>query len=224
MSAPTESPSQDASNSHSLAGLDAAAHNGKARETEDGEASDAQDPLAGMAPIDKFGIKGLRTMMNNNPSYAALMHGMDPNDLGLNVNSPDLISTQQYSLFDDTPPRPVVPSHRLPECYQVTNVQPIETKIQSFNEETLFWIFYSCPQDVKQQLAAFELHSRNWRWHKKLHIWLTKDETMTPQTISPTHEQGYYVIWDIRNWRKERRELTLHYEDLETSLGRPPAA
>lgn len=27
---------------------------------------------------------------------------------------------------------------------------------------------------------------------------------MTPQTISPTHEQGYYVIWDIRNWRKER--------------------
>ncbi|KAG7104233.1 Replication factor C subunit 5 like protein [Verticillium longisporum] len=44
MSAPTESPSQDASNSHSLAGLDAAAHNGKARETEDGEASDAQDP------------------------------------------------------------------------------------------------------------------------------------------------------------------------------------
>ncbi|EEY14932.1 transcriptional regulator involved in cell cycle regulation [Verticillium alfalfae VaMs.102] len=194
------------------------------RETEDGEASDAQDPLAGMAPIDKFGIKGLRTMMNNNPSYAALMHGMDPNDLGLNVNSPELISTQQYSLFDDTPPRPVVPSHRLPECYQVTNVQPIETKIQSFNEETLFWIFYSCPQDVKQQLAAFELHSRNWRWHKKLHIWLTKDETMTPQTISPTHEQGYYVIWDIRNWRKERRELTLHYEDLETSLGRPPAA
>ncbi|KAM9874101.1 NOT2/NOT3/NOT5 family protein [Verticillium dahliae] len=207
MSAPTESPSQDASNSHSLAGLDAAAHNGKARETEDGEASDAQDPLAGMAPIDKFGIKGLRTMMNNNPSYAALMHGMDPNDLGLNVNSPDLISTQQYSLFDDTPPRPVVPSHRLPECYQVTNVQPIETKIQSFNEETLFWIFYSCPQDVKQQLAAFELHSRNWRWHKKLHIWLTKDETMTPQTISPTHEQGYYVIWDIRNWRKERVRL-----------------
>lgn len=47
-------------------------------------------------------------------------------------------------------------------------------------------------------------HSRNWRWHKKLHIWLTKDELMTPQSISPTHEQGYYVIWDIRNWRKER--------------------
>lgn len=50
-----------------------------------------------------------------------------------------------------------MPNFRLPDCYRVTNVQPIETKIQSFNEETLFWIFYSCPQDIKQQLAAFEL-------------------------------------------------------------------
>lgn len=39
----------------------------------------------------------------------------------------------------------------------MTNVQPIETKIPSFNEETLFWIFYSCPQDIKQHLAAQEL-------------------------------------------------------------------
>lgn len=46
---------------------------------------------------------------------------------------------------------------RLPECYSVTNVQPIDTKIQSFNEETLFWIFYSCPLDAKQQMAAVEL-------------------------------------------------------------------
>lgn len=70
-----------------------------------------------------------------------------------------LISTQMYSLFDDTPPKPTVniSKFRLPECYSVTNVQPIDTKIQSFNEETLFWIFYSCPLDAKQQMAAVEL-------------------------------------------------------------------
>lgn len=39
----------------------------------------------------------------------------------------------------------------------MTNVQPIDTKIPSFNEETLFWIFYSCTQDIKQHLAAIEL-------------------------------------------------------------------
>jgi len=67
------------------------------------------------------------------------------------------ISDKIYSLFDDEPPRPAVPKFRLPDCYQVKNVQPIEAKIQSFNEETLMWIFYSCPADVKQQMAAVEL-------------------------------------------------------------------
>jgi CCR4-NOT transcription complex subunit 2 len=68
-----------------------------------------------------------------------------------------LISTSVYSLFSDEPPRPAIPKFRLPECYQVNNVQPIENKIGSFNEETLMWIFYSCPGDRKQQLAAIEL-------------------------------------------------------------------
>ncbi|KAK1465891.1 NOT2/NOT3/NOT5 family protein [Colletotrichum melonis] len=204
-------------------GNDAVTGNGKAKEEKEGQSPDVQDPLAGMAPIDKFGMKGLRVLMNNYPSYGALMQGMDPNEFGLNVNSPDLISTQIYSLFDDTPPRPAIPSVRLPECYKVTNVQPIETKIPSFNEETLFWIFYSCTQDVKQQLAAVELHSRNWRWHKKLHFWLTKDELMMPASLGPHHERGYYIVWDTTNWRKERRELTLHYGDLETNLAQPVA-
>ena len=69
------------------------------------------------------------------------------------------MSTQLYSLFDEVPPRPTVSNakFRLPDCYSVTNVQPIESKIPNFNEETLFWIFYSCPADVKQQMAAVEL-------------------------------------------------------------------
>lgn len=50
-----------------------------------------------------------------------------------------------------------MPKFKIPECYMVKNVQPIEAKIQSFNEETLMWIFYSCPGDIKQQLAAAEL-------------------------------------------------------------------
>jgi len=178
-----------------------------------------QDPLEGMAPIDKFGLKGLRTLMATFPDYNALTCGIDPTSLGLDLNSPELFSTQIYSLFDDIPPRPPVPRFRLPDCYVVKNVQPIEAKIQSFNEETLMWIFYSCPQDVKQQMAAVELTNRNWRWHKKLQIWLTKDDMMVPTPLSPNHERGYYVIWDTTNWRKERREFTLHYADLDTNPG-----
>ncbi|KAM0261657.1 hypothetical protein ACHAQJ_002108 [Trichoderma viride] len=198
--------------------------NGRLAERKDSQAADVVDPLAGMAAVDKWGIKGLRTLMNNYPDYHAMIIGMDPSTIGLDLSSPELISTQMYSLFDDTPPKPTVNTNkfRLPDCYSVTNVQPIETKIQSFNEETLFWIFYSCPLDAKQQMAAVELHSRNWRWHKKLQVWLTKDEHMTPQILSPNHERGYYIVWDTATWRKDRREFTLHYGDLDTSLGQPP--
>lgn len=80
-------------------------------------------------------------------------------DFSTSTNRHRPFSTQIYSLFDDAPPRPTANTgkFRLPDCYSVTNVQPIESKIQSFNEETLFWIFYSCPADVKQQMAAVEL-------------------------------------------------------------------
>ncbi|KAM4056856.1 NOT2 / NOT3 / NOT5 family protein [Hirsutella rhossiliensis] len=198
---------------------------GKSKDDKANQHPEPVDPLAGMAAVDKWGIKGLRTLMNNYPDFHAMVVGMDPNTLGLDLSSQDLISPQIYSLFDEQPPRPTVTSSkfRLPDCYNVTNVQPIESKIQNFNEETLFWIFYSCPLDVKQQMAAAELHTRNWRWHKKLQIWLTKDDHMTPQILSPSHERGYYIVWDANNWRKDRREFTLHYHDLDSSLGQGPA-
>jgi CCR4-NOT transcription complex subunit 2 len=27
---------------------------------------------------------------------------------------------------------------------------------------------------------------------------------MMPQVMGPTHEQGFYIVWDPQNWRKER--------------------
>jgi CCR4-NOT transcription complex subunit 2 len=60
-------------------------------------------------------------------------------------------------LFDDQAPKPAIPPFRLPDCYNVTNVTPIETKIGNFSEETLFYIFYANPGDITQHLAAQEL-------------------------------------------------------------------
>ncbi|PCD39977.1 hypothetical protein FGRA07_01248 [Fusarium graminearum] len=192
----------------------------KAKDDQEPHGSEIIDPLAGMPAVDKWGIKGLQTLMHNYPDYHAMVVGMDPSSLGLDISSPELFSTQNYSLFDDSPPRVPLANgkFRLPDCYNVTNVQPIESKIASFNEETLFWIFYSCTADVKQQMAAVELHSRNWRWHRKMELWLTKDEHMTPQILSPNHERGFYIVWDPNNWRKDRKEFTLHYGDLDTTL------
>ena len=117
-----------------------------------------------------------------------------------------LISTQMYSLFDETPPRPLTSYSkvRLPECYNVTNVQDLYGKIPSFGDETLLWIFYSRPLDKAQHKAAQVLHSRNWRWHRKHHVWLTKDEQLPPTLVTQNYERGYYIVWDAQNWRKER--------------------
>lgn len=151
----------------------------KANEEEETVGHEVQDPLAGMPPADKWGLKGLRTLMNNYPDYNAMVLGIDPNSLGLDLTSSEYvtaqpeapvgrgnlltgvrpISTQIYSLFDDQPPRPAIPHFRLPECYHVKNVGPIETKISNFNEDTLFFIFYANAGDVTQHLAAQELYA-----------------------------------------------------------------
>lgn len=47
-----------------------------------------QDPLAGMAPIDRWGMKGLRSLLNN-PDYSAMISGfgLDLNSLGVDLNA-----------------------------------------------------------------------------------------------------------------------------------------
>lgn len=60
---------------------------GKLRDDGDDQSPDVIDPLAGMAEVDKWGIKGLRTLMNNYPDYHAMVVGMDPNSLGLDMSS-----------------------------------------------------------------------------------------------------------------------------------------
>lgn len=47
-------------------------------------------------------------------------------------------------------------------------------------------------------------HTRNWRWHRKLQIWLTKDEQMAPHILGPNHERGFYIVWDAHHWQRER--------------------
>lgn len=60
---------------------------GKARDEKESQTPAVHDPLAGMAPIDRWGIKGLRTLMNNFPDYSSAVTGVDPNHLGLNLPS-----------------------------------------------------------------------------------------------------------------------------------------
>ncbi|CAN8102730.1 unnamed protein product [Discula destructiva] len=209
-------PSTDPRNSLSAAGNDGLTSKAGDVPAEATSTASPPDPLAGMSEADKWGIKGLLALMGKFPSYSALVHGMDPAQFGLDLDSTERFSEQQFSLFDHAPPRPAQPNYTLPECYTVRNTQPIEQKVTSFTEETLLYMFYANPMDRHQYLAAQELYNRNWRWHKTLRCWLTKDSEMQPVLIGAETERGYYVVWNANTWERQRRELVLVYSDLET--------
>ena len=95
----------------------------------------------------------------------------------------------------------------------------VKDKIPSFADETLFWIFYTQPRDIMQELAAVELTNRNWRYHKELMMWLTKDVSMgEPIQISETAEKGSYVFFNHRTWQRARSEFVLSYDLLDNHI------
>lgn len=49
------------------------------------------------------------------------------------------------------------PDFQLPQCYTVINTQPVHSKIGSFSDETLFYIFYTMPRDIMQEIVVAEL-------------------------------------------------------------------
>lgn len=98
--------------------------------------------------------------------------------------------------------------------------------MNNFNDEALIFMFYSSPGDIAQVMAAQELygnrplpepmltgncrHNRNWRYHKKLQTWLTKDEMMVPQALGNGTERGYYIFFDVNKWIRERVSFAAH--------------
>ena len=85
----------------------------------------------------------------------------------------------------------------MPSCY--TNdmlgvLPPAHLKIGNFAEETLFYIFYTQPRDKLQEHAAQELTARNWRFHKSLGLWLTKEAGHRTTIADELHGTWYVCL------------------------------
>lgn len=65
--------------------------NSKSKEDKENQAPEAVDPLEGMPQADKWGVKGLRTLMNNYPDYHTMVVGIDPGTLGVDITSPEYV-------------------------------------------------------------------------------------------------------------------------------------
>lgn len=177
--------------------------------------------FASMSEKDKAGMKGYLALSEGpNPTLRSLMRGQDLAALGLNMNSDQsLISTYAgpFAPASQHPLRPLDNDFSVPDCYTVKKVAPLHTRINSFSDETLFYIFYSMPRDYMQVLVGQELMERKWRYHMREQMWMMRDENSQGYANNGdgTAEQGYYIWWDKNLWKKVRRAYTLRYEDLE---------
>jgi CCR4-NOT transcription complex subunit 2 len=71
-------------------------------------------------------------------------------------------------------------------------------------------------------------YARNWRYHKELGLWLTKetDENGRPvqafrRTSPNALDRGVYVFFDPTTWQKVKREWTLSWDAIE-ERSQPP--
>ncbi|KAF7799436.1 hypothetical protein EIP86_010671 [Pleurotus ostreatoroseus] len=170
-----------------------------------------------MSPADRWGLLGLLAMIKSADLDTNLLSvGTDLGTMGLDMQTPgSLYSTFITPWADSSAAHTVEPDFHLPACYNVAPPPPGPTKAAAFSDETLFFMFYSSPRDALQEVAAQELWNRNWRYHKEMRLWITK-ETGTPSSQKvPGGEQGTYTYWDPENWEKARKEMTVLYSDLE---------
>ncbi|EGV61533.1 transcriptional regulator [Yamadazyma tenuis] len=168
----------------------------------------------------KYGLQGVASLVKmDNPEKTTFSIGQDLNLLGLDLGSNSQILKNLASPWSETSRSEVEPYFTLPESIQPQNIipapGPCDSKIQSFSDETLFYIFYMKPRDTLQEYAARELVARNWRYHKEIQVWLTKDSNVEPVLISQDVEKGVYIFFDPHNWEKIKKEFVLHYSSVQ---------
>lgn len=193
-----------------------------------------QPPLEQMSELDRFGLAGLLRMIHSeSPDVASLAVGQDLMTLGLDLNQPEYAHPALWlpkwhlanrSVIHSRPLHtsfaspfvssmsavPLKQDFSVPSCYNVANIQPLQSRIPGFSDETLFYIFYCMPRDIVQELVAEELMGRKWRYHKLERCWLTRDETYPgPVDVERgVSERGVYLLWDPASWKKIRVRLT----------------
>ncbi|KAJ7163089.1 NOT2 family protein [Mycena filopes] len=143
--------------------------------------------------------------------------GTDLGTMGLDMGfSGNLYSTFITPWADQSAAHAVEPDFHLPACYASVHAPPPgPSKASAFSDETLFFMFYSSARDALQEVAAQELWNRNWRYHKDLRLWITKESGTAPSAKVPGGEQGLYTIWDADAWGKEHKEMSVLYAELE---------
>ncbi|XP_003371580.1 putative CCR4-NOT transcription complex subunit 2 [Trichinella spiralis] len=108
---------------------------------------------------------------------------------------------------------------QIPQEYLISsqvNSRLPSLNMSRYNEDLLFYMFYTFLGDTLQMSAAAELFRRNWRYHLYMQRWLFPESTVFSVRDSQRIEQGTCLIFEPLEWRKKRMEL-IHLNE-ETQL------
>ena len=168
------------------------------------------------AEVDRFGLLGLLGVIRmSDPDVTTLALGTDLTTLGLNLNSPEPLYKTFGSPWSDAPPRHEL-ELALPACYSVRAPRLRKSAFAKFQQETLFYVFYSMPGDESQLFAADELVARGWGFHKELKAWLSRVAGTEPVQKTERGERGSFWIFDASAWDRVRKDnFNLQYDQLE---------
>lgn len=83
--------------------------------------------------------------------------------------------------------------------------------------DTLFWIFYTQKDTIRQYFVTKILKQRSWRFHTKYNTWFQRLEE--PKYITEEYEQGSYMFFDYdTTWSiRKKADFTFEYKFLESS-------
>lgn len=101
----------------------------------------------------------IANIRSERPEISTLGFGTDLTQLGLDLSSPENLPLfpSFTSTWIDNDNRGVEPDFNIPACYHVASVPPLHSRVTNFMDETLFYIFYSLPGDIMQEIVASEL-------------------------------------------------------------------
>ncbi|KAI8828232.1 hypothetical protein BJ741DRAFT_513376, partial [Chytriomyces cf. hyalinus JEL632] len=170
-------------------------------------------------------IDGLR--LSSDPDTNMLSLGCELTSLGLNLNSPTPLYTTLTSVYNPasldmnngaTGTNGSNNHFIIPSCYRVNlnscDISRVD-QVTLMSDDALLMAFYAFPRDRVQEAAAQELHSRGWRFHKDIKVWLCKEE----QTVSISEivhgDRGVFVFFDPANWQRVKKEWVVVGDVLE---------
>lgn len=117
-------------------------------------------------------MAGLLTFIRvaeSDSNLVSLALGSDLTTLGLNLNSPEPLYNNFGGPWAENPCRPQDIDFHVPPEY-LTNAVIREklapVKLNRYQEDLLFYLFYTNVGDTMQLLASHELYNRDWRYHK----------------------------------------------------------